>query len=83
MATRLFTSESVAAGHPEGGVQHPAVAQEAAGVGPVALEEDGKIVAWPQLALEVEFVPEDADQVVGQRLGHAAALRTCLARQPS
>jgi hypothetical protein len=61
----------VAAGHPEGGVQHLAIAQEAAGVGAVTLEKDREVVAGTELPLEVEFVAEDPDQVMGEGLGHA------------
>ena len=49
----------VAAGHAERGVQHLAVAQEPAGVGAVAFEQDGEVVAGPEFALQVELVAED------------------------
>ena len=61
----------VAAGDAQRGVQHFAVAQEAARVGAVALEQEGEVVAGPEFALQVELVAEDPDQVVGEGLGHA------------
>ena len=53
-------------------MQHLAVAQEPAGVGAVAFEQDRKVVAGPEFALQVELVAEDADQVMGEGLGHTA-----------